>query len=67
MDTSCKIIHQKNVLHVEPDGKHLTTEFRCNVKEIKYHDILENFYEIIGPDCQSQNVLSFFTEVKKYI
>jgi len=44
--------------------KHLLNEYRSNVKERKKHNILSNLYEIIGPDCQPENITPFLKAFK---
>jgi len=49
--------------------KHLMTECNPNEEEGQKHKIPTNLYEIIGPDCQPENVKSFLRtiEIEKYI
>jgi len=39
--------------------RHLTTKCRSNEEEREKHNIPMNLYEIIGPDCQPENTMSF--------
>lgn len=43
--------------------KHLMTECRLNKEERIRLNIQTNLYEIIGPDCQPENVMSFLSTI----
>jgi len=49
--------------------KHLMTECRSNEEEREKLNLPTNLYEIIGPDCQPEKLMSFLstTKIKKYI